>query len=359
MTQRVGVCIDNMGTLGETPDQEREEILEDLGRLGLEPVLVFYGHDPMAIPFERQMDLLVVDYGIISIQGGADDWTRRLLQWADEHPGSVLLIWSSMTADGFVFELRDSLERQLGGQLELDDDREWTPPWPANVRAYHTGNAWYAKWGDGDGVDWLRSSDEYLRSWFGVTKRTALEEEVEAAGPLEPPSDWSLEPPSDWPDEDPIAPALDLESAQPRRALVEAPLEALELGVRAHEPERFHRKGYRMCPRCLREESAGGVYDHARCAPCGEYVGECACDPIDMAPHPTVGGRRLQIGDRVRVKDRSAENRPGGPTRDGVVTGMRFVYWYEPDGEVWIEVGSSSEIFREEDLEPWSAEATS
>lgn len=184
MSQRLAVVIDDMGTLHETPDEELDGILKDLRDDGLEPELVHYGHDPVAIP-DTQIDLLVVDYGVIATK--TSDWTRHLLRWAEDHPGSLLLIWSSMTADGFVEELREVIER--GGQSVYDDGREWTPPWPANVRAVHSGNKWYAKWGDGDGVDWLRASSEYVRAWFGLTEPTPIDLAIEAAGPLRSPDD--------------------------------------------------------------------------------------------------------------------------------------------------------------------------
>lgn len=387
MSHRVGVCIDNMGTFGETPDEERDSILKDLTRLGLEPELVFYGHDPLAIPFERQIDLLVVDYGIIATQGGADDWTRRLLQWADEHPGSVLLIWSSMTADGFVLELRDALEREMGKQLELDSDGEWTPPWPANVRAYHTGNRWYAKWGDGDGVDWLRSSDEYLRTWFGVTKKTALEEEVEASGPLRPPSDWPEE------DDDARNSALAAELAQPRRALIEAllrdgvePDAAFALGTANFEvldepppprltdlklvapgadgglvgatvdvtlvypkdvtPKDVAPRSYSRCHACLRESDR--AHNDFRCQPCGLDEAFCTCEPIALPAHPMLDGRPVLIGDRLRVTGRKPER--GGPTAGGLVTEIR---WVQNEDYLWVELGDRNEIFSVDDLERW------
>lgn len=408
MSQRVGVCIDNMGTMGQTPDEERDEILQDLARLGLEPELVHYSHDPLSIPFEKQIDLLVVDYGIIAIQGHGDDWTRRLLQWADEHPGSVLLIWSSMTADGFVHELRDSLERQLGKQLELDSDAEWAPPWPANVRAYHVGNKWYAKWGDGDGVDWLRSSDEYLRSWFGVTKKTALDEEVEAFGPLKPPRAWDEEdeavveafsdPAGGYVDTSRGSGSVALALAQPRRALIEGllaegvepdaafelgmarpaeapPVDPMELGRQrcpssmGHDfiaeggtkcrfcPGTRERPPYYggACSRCAREATPRDAYAGRQCRPCGKDTVFCTCDPIQIS-HPMLDGRPLLVGDRVRVK--GTKPTKGGRTADGVVFEIRFVA--APGGssaghgsEVWVQVGEHSEIFQEEDLERW------
>lgn len=326
MSQRVGVCVDSMGSFHETPDDERDKILKDLRDDGLDPELVFYGHDPLAIPFEQHIDALVVDYGIIAAQGGGDDWTRHLLRWADEHPGSLLLIWSSMTADGFVYELRDALEREGG---RVDDGREWTPPWPANVRAMHPGGDFLAKWGDGDSIDWLRASTDYVRGWFGIEGSTPLERAIEAAGPLVPPSDDPEPPEADvWPDE-----VVSLEEVQPEPPAETSP-----------------KKAYRPCSRCLREGT--GLYlsgDHYRCVPCGLYQAHCTCETIELPPHPMVDGLPLLIGERVRVKGREPE--PGGPIADGVVTKIRFVL---PHNEVWIEVGDGGEVFTQEDVERWT-----
>lgn len=135
--------------------------MPDLKKYGLDPHLVHYGHDPLQIP-ETRIDVLVVDYGALW-QVDMGDWTRGLLRWADDHPSSLVLIWSSMTADFFVDELRDKVIGSFGSS-----DSDWAPPWPNNLRAMHMGSKLYAKWGDGDGVDWYGASVDFVSSWFGV-----------------------------------------------------------------------------------------------------------------------------------------------------------------------------------------------
>lgn len=168
MTQRVAVVIDNVGTFTQRPEDERDEILEDLRRRGLDLELVWYGNSPHDLP-ETQIDLLVVDYGALwQITDLMDDWTRRMVDWAENHPSTFVALWSSMTGDAWVDELKDRFEAQ-GGEVGVDG--EWDPPWPANVRSFHAGNKYYAKWGDGDSIDWLGESYERLFKWFGVEEK--------------------------------------------------------------------------------------------------------------------------------------------------------------------------------------------
>lgn len=194
MSQKVAVVIDNMGTWHETPDEERDQILKELAEDGLEPELVFYGNRPHDLPDTAEIDVLVIDYGALW-QTDTSDWTRSLLTWADDHPSSAVLIWSSMTTDLVLGELRDRYEAATP-----DDEQEygsaWTPPWPTNVRAMHSGSKFSARWGDGDSIDWLQGSSDWLRSWFGITRETALDKQIREAGPLVTPGYYTEEDPT-------------------------------------------------------------------------------------------------------------------------------------------------------------------
>ena len=67
MKVRTAVVVDNLGTMSQTPDDERDEIMRDLEKdYGLDAELVHYGHDVFeATRLTKQIDCLVVDYGAL------------------------------------------------------------------------------------------------------------------------------------------------------------------------------------------------------------------------------------------------------------------------------------------------------
>jgi len=159
---RTAIILDPIGGGGETADQERDRILQDLAEEGLETKLVHYGSNPLELP-TTHIELLVVDYGALW-QQGMGDWTRHLLQWADDHPGSLLVVWSSMTTDLFIQELAPfndgtgSYEKaQLPGNL--------LPLHPGMTSRYRSGIDWDQY---GDSIDWLENSWARIRNWFDV-----------------------------------------------------------------------------------------------------------------------------------------------------------------------------------------------
>ncbi len=62
----------------------------------------------------KPADLLVIDYGGMSAWGGSDTGAyqiRKALEWAAEHPGKLLLLWTDHTR--FIFEAE--LQAEFGG----------------------------------------------------------------------------------------------------------------------------------------------------------------------------------------------------------------------------------------------------
>jgi len=184
MTQRTAIVLDT-SSYTTSVETERDEVLKDLRREGLDPEVVHYGHDPLQLP-ETQIDLLVVDYGALW-QLDMGDWTRHLIRWADEHPSSLVVLWSGMTADFFVSE--------MGGMDELTGEFRDGATWPFNMRALHVGNTYSAlRRGDplgwrAEGFDsfaWYGDSLSFIQKWFGI-EASRQEREVEASGPLTPP----------------------------------------------------------------------------------------------------------------------------------------------------------------------------
>lgn len=184
MSQRVAIVLDNLGTFHETPDEERDKILDDLRDEGLDPELVFYGHGPGQLP-DTQIDLLVVDFGALW-QTPTEDWTSFVIRWADDHPGSLVMLWSGMTADA-VGNAMSERAYTYGESMA-----KWAA-WPDNVRALHSGASWDIDWKEADddgGVGWYGRSLSKLQVWFGVDPaETPKMREIREAGALVAPEE--------------------------------------------------------------------------------------------------------------------------------------------------------------------------
>lgn len=155
---------DERGTMHYTPDEERDEIVSELGNEGIKAVVTWYGHEP---PLPDSAELLVVDFGALWQSSILDDWTRDVIRWAEDHPGSLVMLWSGMTADEFGRELSERARRAYGRSID-----KWAA-WPDNVRALHPGHDYNVDWGDDagkDGVDWLQDSFDKLTRWFAIEK---------------------------------------------------------------------------------------------------------------------------------------------------------------------------------------------
>lgn len=76
----------------------------------------------------KTFDLLVLDYGGASVAGGTQDlveWQIRCAcEWAENHPGKVLLLWTSYTALEYGYELE-----AVFGHLDNVMVRFGTKPW--------------------------------------------------------------------------------------------------------------------------------------------------------------------------------------------------------------------------------------
>jgi hypothetical protein len=148
-----------------TDEEERATAVEQLHRHGIEPTVVYSGRDFSRIP-GLNVDLLVVDFGGLAASYGSPvgDYSRSVMAWADEHPSSFVLLWSTMTSDIIASMLRDGMPD--GG---FDDTKGWWDPveWPANVRALDTGWAREA-YGKVKFGDWRRESWTRAKAWLGL-----------------------------------------------------------------------------------------------------------------------------------------------------------------------------------------------
>lgn len=121
-----------------TPQTEVDLLCAVLVREGINPN--FLGHESAGMPIPPTFlddaipvpDIVVVDYGGMSIMGahdGALSCVRYILRWADNHPSSVIIIWTRFT------------------QFLVDEVYDAAKGAPANVFVYQTGHeelAWPA-----------------------------------------------------------------------------------------------------------------------------------------------------------------------------------------------------------------------
>lgn len=273
MSQKVAILIDNLGTFGETPDEEREDILRDLRKEGLDPSLVWYGNRP-PVPAEIEIDLLVVDFGAItaSFSGGYKDWTGEVIGWAEDHPGSLVLLWSGMTADAVGYEYMDRQNYQ-------DSMEKWAA-WPDNVRSMFAGLSYQMDWEkDGDSVDWLSASYTKLQTWFDIDPtRTPAVREVEEAGPLVTPDADLLKRARDY-DNEPEQLNAEIvalggveDPEKPTPWELEAEIEATPFVIVDEPPVPVELRTWPewwVCPECGKTVSAKG-FAHRHCSSCGD-----------------------------------------------------------------------------------------
>lgn len=99
---RVAVLQDLMGTSFATPEEEVEQILEELKSIFRRPVNLLIADRNFTKVAETNPELVVVDYGGMAIYGAssAAEWQVRAVRtWAEEHPSGVVCIWSGYTEE--------------------------------------------------------------------------------------------------------------------------------------------------------------------------------------------------------------------------------------------------------------------
>ena len=106
---KIGIINDPLGSSGFTPEEEAEEIALTLRSSGLASELVAHGNDLRAVQ-DKDIDVLIIDYGGMSVYGSfesAEYNIRRACEWAEEHPGKLMVIWTPFTARAYEGELQD------------------------------------------------------------------------------------------------------------------------------------------------------------------------------------------------------------------------------------------------------------
>jgi hypothetical protein len=101
-----------MGWSGQTPEEERDEIIEMLRITtleGAEVKLVAYSNSVHGVT-DTPMDLFVLDYG--GMLPGADDMVRHqirnAIKWAEDHPGKLLYLYTDFTRRWYQWEFDEN-----------------------------------------------------------------------------------------------------------------------------------------------------------------------------------------------------------------------------------------------------------
>ena len=111
MTIKAGFVLDNSMTF--TPEQERESVLMELEYFGLTDIEVVFSDYSMPINLDKEIDLLIIDYGGASASGAGGAATANIwdvCNYAEEHPSCFVAIWTTYTQRHY----RDELEDEFG-----------------------------------------------------------------------------------------------------------------------------------------------------------------------------------------------------------------------------------------------------
>jgi len=87
--------------------------------------VVHKGRDPSALR-TLQVDLVILDYGGIAASGAWDVATsniKEVIRWAEDHPSSLVLIWTEMTQRVYKSEVEEQFGEMNNIMLVGHDDQ--------------------------------------------------------------------------------------------------------------------------------------------------------------------------------------------------------------------------------------------
>jgi hypothetical protein len=166
--------VDPVGSMGVTPEEEmqreKESLEDELGvKLDIHRV-VHMGQ------IEQGTDLLLFDYGGMMMGNSlAEDNSRRVIQWAEDHPSALVVIISTFTYDHAV---RDAIAEHL--ELETVPYQYSKPEGKQHETPIH--NVVIESWRENFIPDWFRDAHHckpYDDPWKGVKKTPEAEIEAE------------------------------------------------------------------------------------------------------------------------------------------------------------------------------------
>lgn len=119
--KKVAIFTDPCGWTGETQEQEHQRLREKYTEILPQFDLTFYV--VQSPTFEEGTDLVLFDYGGAGGFGNSMMYTnsRRIIDWARDHPSALVIIVSQMTYRAARGEILDMLEE--AGEDVPDDDR--------------------------------------------------------------------------------------------------------------------------------------------------------------------------------------------------------------------------------------------
>ena len=109
---RLGILNDRVASSMGDVEEERAQILREVGADWAGNIKgvtqVWASSDTRDLADAPALDMLVVDYGALARAYGsvAEDYTRAVRVWADDHPGALVILWTGHTAHIYtaVFE---------------------------------------------------------------------------------------------------------------------------------------------------------------------------------------------------------------------------------------------------------------
>jgi len=111
MSIKAGFVLDC--SLTYTPEEERETVLQELENLGITDIEVVFSDYSMPRNLDKKLDLLIIDYGGASVSGAGGSATANIwdvCNYAEEHPGCFVAIWTIYTQCHY----KDELEEEFG-----------------------------------------------------------------------------------------------------------------------------------------------------------------------------------------------------------------------------------------------------
>lgn len=151
------IILDNLGTFTESPDQERDKILEELKKIGLDIDLKLYDHLFTQIKPEDSYDLVICDFGALW-QTDMSHESRYIMEWVEAHPSSLVMLWSSLTAEIIIADELSPFNDKSGWYDSLDFPYNLRPYYPPSYTRNRVKSGWLKE-------GWVYG-DKFLREWF-------------------------------------------------------------------------------------------------------------------------------------------------------------------------------------------------
>jgi hypothetical protein len=113
---RLGIVVDHLGSMSETPEEQITEIqnyFASLLDIGVSKLVSGYNLDQVIEKNER-VDVLVIDYGGVATTVGFDGWRvakdeiEMACRYAENHPGTLLVLWTYYTREVYEQELSEN-----------------------------------------------------------------------------------------------------------------------------------------------------------------------------------------------------------------------------------------------------------